>query len=149
MDPRGGKMRKSRFTEEQIAHALAQAQAGVPVKELCRKYGVSEATFYTWRKIRDADSQRAEATQAARGREPQAEAAGGGPGAGQADPAGRRPGENLKPARQRELVRKIRERYATSERRTCRLIRFSRSSHQYPSTRANPWRFAIAFASWR
>ena len=43
-------MKKSRFTEEQVAHALAQAEAGVPVKELCRKYGVSEATFYAWRK---------------------------------------------------------------------------------------------------
>ena len=43
-------MRKSRFTDEQIAHALAQAELGVPVKELCRKYGVSEATFYAWRK---------------------------------------------------------------------------------------------------
>ena len=32
-------MRKSRFTKEQIGHALAQAEAGVPVKELSRKYG--------------------------------------------------------------------------------------------------------------
>ncbi len=43
-------MKRSRFTQEQIAHALAQAEAGVPIKELCRKYGVSEATFYNWRK---------------------------------------------------------------------------------------------------
>lgn len=43
-------MRKGRFTAEQIAHALAQAENGVPVKELCRKYEISEATFYVWRK---------------------------------------------------------------------------------------------------
>lgn len=43
-------MKRSRFTQEQIAHALAQAEAGVPIKELCRKYGVSDATFYNWRK---------------------------------------------------------------------------------------------------
>jgi putative transposase len=42
-------MRKSKFTEEQIASIVTQAQAGVPIEELCRKYGVSTQTFYRWR----------------------------------------------------------------------------------------------------
>ena len=43
-------MRRKRFTEEQIAFALRQAEAGTPVEELCRKLGVSEPTFYRWKK---------------------------------------------------------------------------------------------------
>lgn len=43
-------MKKSRFTEEQIAYALKQAELGTAVAEICRKMGVSEATFYNWKK---------------------------------------------------------------------------------------------------
>jgi putative transposase len=43
-------MKKPRYTEQQIAHALRQAEQGIPAVEVCRKLGVSEATFYTWKK---------------------------------------------------------------------------------------------------
>ena len=43
-------MRKSRFTEAEIVGAVKQIEAGVPVKDLARKYGVSLKTLYTWRK---------------------------------------------------------------------------------------------------
>ena len=41
---------KKRFTDEQILNILKEGDAGIPVKEICRKYGISDATFYTWRK---------------------------------------------------------------------------------------------------
>src|SRR5438270_7359738 len=47
---RGEAMKKSKFTEEQITYVLRQADAGTPVSDVCRSIGVSEATFYVWKK---------------------------------------------------------------------------------------------------
>jgi putative transposase len=43
-------MKRSKFTESQIVFALKQAETGVAVAEVCRKLGISEATFYSWKK---------------------------------------------------------------------------------------------------
>jgi putative transposase len=43
-------MKKSKFTEAQIVFAIKQSETGVSVSEICRKMGVSEATFYNWKK---------------------------------------------------------------------------------------------------
>lgn len=43
-------MKRSRFTEEQVTYALRQHEAGTPVADICRQLGVSEATFYVWKK---------------------------------------------------------------------------------------------------
>ena len=42
-------MKKSRYSEEHIIGVLKEHQAGIPVSELCRKHGISDATFYKWR----------------------------------------------------------------------------------------------------
>jgi len=43
-------MKRSKFSEEQIAYALRQVEAGTPASDVCRQLGVSEATFYAWKK---------------------------------------------------------------------------------------------------
>jgi len=43
-------MRMSKFTPEQMVMALRQAESGTPVEEVCRKLGISEATFHRWKK---------------------------------------------------------------------------------------------------
>ncbi len=42
-------MKRSRFTEEQIVGVLKEQEAGAPTAELCRKHGISQATFYNWK----------------------------------------------------------------------------------------------------
>jgi putative transposase len=43
-------MKRSTFSEEQIVYMIRQADAGTPVGDLCRQLGVSDATFYAWKK---------------------------------------------------------------------------------------------------
>jgi putative transposase len=43
-------MKKSKYSDEQIAFALKQAETGTRVSEICRKFGICEATFYSWKK---------------------------------------------------------------------------------------------------
>ena len=43
-------MKRSRYTAEQVTFALRQAESGTPVPEVCRKMGISEQTFYRWKK---------------------------------------------------------------------------------------------------
>ena len=43
-------MKKSRYTEEQVAYALRLAESGTPVADACRQMGIAEATFYLWKK---------------------------------------------------------------------------------------------------
>ena len=43
-------MKRSRFSETQIVGILKEADAGMPVKEICRKYGIADQTYYNWKK---------------------------------------------------------------------------------------------------
>ncbi len=42
-------MRKSKFTESQIVGILGEGESGLPVAEVCRKHGISNATYYQWK----------------------------------------------------------------------------------------------------
>ena len=42
-------MKKTRYSEGQIIRILKEAEAGIPITELCRKYGISDATYYNWK----------------------------------------------------------------------------------------------------
>src|SRR5436309_7659095 len=125
-------MKKSRFSEQQIAFVLRQAEEGTPIAEVCRKAGISDASFYSWRKkyggLVPLEMKRAEA---ARGGEPAAEEAGRRSVARQGDAAGRHPPKNMRPARKRQLVDEVRSVWQVSIRRACQALPVDRSTYHY------------------
>ena len=129
-------MKKSRFTEEQIAYALRQAETGTPVAEVLRRMGISEQTFYRWKKLY------------------------GGLGTGELRRLKQLEEENRKlkqlvadlsldqhilqdelskkaltPGRRRVLVQQVQAAHGVSERRSCVALGVDRSTIRYRSTK--------------
>ena len=129
-------VKKNKFTEEQIAFALKQAELGTRVEEVCRKMGISEATFYVWKKryggvgpselrrLRQLEEENRQA-QADRGRSE--------PGQGHAAGGGRK--KALRPSQRRELVPDLMQRFGCSQRQALRIVRMSASTYLYVSQR--------------
>ena len=117
---------KKRFTEEQILDFLKQAEAGVPVRELCRRHGFSDASFYTWRAkfggMTVADAKRLKDL----GKQPIEEVVRRGPPRHRVAESGR-PGKRVSPTARREAVQETQARTGLSERRACQLVRLPRS----------------------
>jgi transposase-like protein len=111
---------KKQFSVEQIVAVMKQAEAGVPVAELIRKVGISEQTFYRWKKQYVGMELAGATDEAAAGRKQPVEAAGSGVEPGQDDVAGCAAKKVLRPSSRRPMVDHLRDRYRASERHACR-----------------------------
>ena len=129
-------MKRSRFTEEQIIGILREQEAGVATAEVCRRHGVSSATFYKWKaKFGGMDVSEAPAAEGAGGRERQAETDAGGRDAGQRRAEGSAGKKVVTPAAHREAAAHLQSVYEMSERRACRVLGVDRASVRYQATR--------------
>ena len=119
----------------QIINQLRRAEValanGKRVKQVCRELGVSEQTYYRWRKEYGGnEGEPGEAAQGAREAKPATEAGGGGSDGGQHDFEGSVQGKLLSPERRRRCVVHVRQRLGASERKACRVLRQARSTQR-------------------
>jgi transposase InsO family protein len=122
-------MKRSRFSEEQVAYALRQVEAGTPVGDACRQLGVSEATFYAWKKeVCAPRRERAPAPPAAGGRKRALEATRRRSHTRQTHAVRGAAKTRLRPVRRRELAGWSQATFQVSCARACRLAQFSRAA---------------------
>ena len=129
-------MKASKFSDAQKAFILKQGADGMPVAEICRKAGISQATYFNWKKkydgllptemrrlkqLEDENSKLQEAGRRSVAR--------------QGDAAGRHPPKTLRPARKRKLVDEVCGEWDVSIRRACRVLEFDTSTYHYKSRR--------------
>lgn len=128
-------MKKSRFTEEQIVFALKQAELGTPVPEVCRKLGISDATFYTAQKYGGISPSELKHMRQLEGK-PSPEEAGCRPESRQGHAAGRA-GKRADAGTPARVGQDLQTRYGASERQVCFALKISRSSFRYRSVAAD------------
>jgi len=117
-------MKQSRFTEAEIIYAVKQLEAGISVKELTRKYGVTEQTIYRWRRKYDGLSP----SELKRLKELERENSRLKKLVADLRCAVKKA---VKPGRKRNLAMDISQDYGISQRRACRLLQLNRSTYQY------------------
>ncbi|WP_460945752.1 IS3 family transposase [Spirosoma daeguense] len=129
-------MKTTKFTEAQIVFALKQSESGVTVAEVCRKMGISEATFYNWKKkygglgvaelhrLRQLEEENRQLKQLVADLSLDKQML--------QDVLKKKP---LRPAQRRKLASSLMENYRVSARRACAVIQFRRSSLQFKSRR--------------
>ncbi|HAX09264.1 MAG TPA: IS3 family transposase [Marinobacter hydrocarbonoclasticus] len=127
-------MKRSRYTEEQIAFALKQAELGTPVPEVCHKMGISDATFYAWRKkyggLGPSELRRLKQLEEENQRLKRVVADLSLDKAMLQDVLFKK---GLRPPRKRQLVDDFQKRFGVSQRQACAVLGLSRASYHYKS----------------
>ena len=127
-------MRKSKFTESQIMAILGEGEAGLPVAEVCRKHGISNATYYQWEEqVRWHVSQRTQARQGSGSREQPFQEDVCGSGFGERRNQGCLVAKVVTPTAKRMAVEYMVAEHRISRSKACRIVGFSRSALYKPT----------------